>query len=131
MRVRRTFNWLGPALHDVPEVSTEATPVEPPAPRRMHRRRDKGVHEASTVPSFALLGLREPDGLVVREGYRETALAAFSFSTTQSVESEMTRSKSSRNQKFVNNCHGDVRSQQPVLRHVCELCCRVLACPGR
>ena len=88
-------------LDDLPEVTAETAPVEPLAPRRMHRRRDKGVHQASAVPSFELLRLPEyRTGLVVGEGYRDGP-GGLLFFTVQSVESEITRSKPSCDQTFL------------------------------
>ena len=66
-------------LDDLPEVTAEAAPVEPLAPRRMHRRRDKGVHQASAVPSFDLLRLPEYGTGWLSEKGIATALAAFPF----------------------------------------------------
>ena len=83
-------------------MTAETAPVEPLAPRRMDRRRDKRVHQASAVSSFDLLRLPAyPTGCALDRSV-PTAPAASSLSTTQSVESEMMRSKPWCDRTFLN-----------------------------
>ena len=111
MRIRRNFHWRGPS---------------PPRSMRSKRCRQKACRIPSPTPlpgasvaSFASLVPREEHWLPASYGIRETALAAFSFSTTHSVESEMIISNSQRNSEYANNWR--CLTVQPVLGQVCEL----------